>query len=354
MTRSKTKIAGQICAGKKHVMPKPKIILACRHYDGTHALIRGRVELTDFELNVVETENVAGMFTGMFQGKYDVSEMSLAELIYYVSRGKNEFTGIPVFPSRFFRHGFLLYNTAFGIRSAYELSGRRIGFLRWVQTAAIWIRGTLIDEYGVSPRDTQWYVASFHHWKEGKYQEPIFPRNGAVIHEIEGQEEPHKDIYQALLEGKIDILGTTENESFSKRASPTIRQVFENSKEVEIGYFQKTKIFPIMHVIVVGNSVAEKYPDLPEKLFTLFSDAKKMGREWLLGRPSMALAWKNQYVEEEKVIFGCDPWAYGLKPNEHVLNRFLKYCYDEGVAAKQITPGDLFFPSTLNLTETKT
>ena len=335
-------------------MQRPKITLACRHYDGTSALIRGRVQLPGFELDVVETDNVAGMFTDMFEGKYDVSEMSLAELIYYVSRGNNDFTGIPVFPSRFFRHGFLLYNTASGIRSAHELSGKRIGFLRWVQTAAIWIRGTLIDEYGVSPKDTQWYVASMHHWKEGKDHDAIQPRNGAAIREIQGQKDPHEVIYQALLEGKIDVLGTTENESFAKKPSPSIRRLFENPKEVEVGYFQKTRIFPIMHAMVVRNSVAEKYPDLPEKLFRLFSDAKKMGREWLQGHPSMGLAWKDHYLEQEKEFFGCDPWAYGLMPNEHVLNRFVKYCYDEGIAAKEIRLQDLFFPGTLKLAETDT
>ncbi len=333
-------------------MSGPKITLACRHYDGTSTLIRGLVQLPGFELNVVETNSVAAMFTGMFQGKYDVSEMSLAELIYYVSRGKNDFTGIPVFPSRYFRHGFLLYNTSSAIRSARELSGKRIGFLRWVQTAAIWIRGTLIDEYGVSPKDTQWYVASFHHWKEGKGQESIQPRNGAMIREVRGPQDPHQVIYQALLEGKIDALGTTENESFSKSPSPRVKPLFENSKEVEAGYFQKTKIFPIMHVMVVRNNIAEKYPDLPEKLFTLFSEAKKVGQEWLRGLPSMGLAWKNHYIEQEMEMFGCDPWIYGLKPNEHVLNRFLKYCYDDGIAAKEIRPQDLFFPSTCELSET--
>ena len=271
-------------------MQKPKITIACRHYDGTGAVIRGLVQIPGFDLNVVETDNVAGMFTNMFQGKYDVSEMSLAELIYYVSRGKNSFTGIPVFPSRYFRHGFILYNSGSGVRGPYDLSGKRIGFLRWVQTAAIWIRGMLIDEYGVSPKHTQWYVASFHHWTEGKNQDAIQPRNGSVIREIQGQQDPHEVIYQALLDGRIDVLGITENEKFSKGASPNIMKLFENPKEVEVGYFQKTNIFPIMHVMVVRNSVAEKYPDLPEKLFALFSDAKKLGQKWFQELPSMGLA----------------------------------------------------------------
>jgi 4,5-dihydroxyphthalate decarboxylase len=106
------------------------------------------------------------MFAGMFKGQYDVSEMSLGELIYYTSRGKADFIAIPVFPSRMFRHGFIFCRKHSGIETPSDLSGRKIGFLRWVQTAAIWMRGMLVDSYGVSVQDSEWYVASMHHWDD--------------------------------------------------------------------------------------------------------------------------------------------------------------------------------------------
>ena len=78
-----------------------------------------------FEIEITETEDVAGMFGGMFKGRYDVSEMSLGELIYYISRGKADFVGIPVFPSRMFRHGFIFCRKALAIKSPTELSGKK-------------------------------------------------------------------------------------------------------------------------------------------------------------------------------------------------------------------------------------
>src|SRR5438128_10280909 len=143
-----------------------KIRLAGRTYDGTLPILRGQMRLPGFELEITETEDVPAMFAGMFKGQYDVSEMSLGELTYYVSRGKAEFIAIPVFPSRMFRHGFIFCRKALGLESPAELSGRKIGFLRWAQTAGIWMRGMLIDEYGVSPKESQWYVASMHHWDD--------------------------------------------------------------------------------------------------------------------------------------------------------------------------------------------
>ena len=69
------------------------------------------------------------MFSGMFKGEYDVSEMSLAELIYDRSRGKDDFIGIPVFTVRCFRHGFIICNHA--VTKPRDLNGKRIGFMRW-------------------------------------------------------------------------------------------------------------------------------------------------------------------------------------------------------------------------------
>jgi 4,5-dihydroxyphthalate decarboxylase len=140
-----------------------KIKLASRAYDGTLPILRGHIGIDGFEFEITETEDVPGMFAGMFKGQYDVSEMSLGELIYYASRGRADFVAIPIFPSRMFRHGFIFCRKSSGVDQPGDLNGKRIGFLRWVQTAAIWMRGMLIDEYGVSARDTEWYVASIHH-----------------------------------------------------------------------------------------------------------------------------------------------------------------------------------------------
>ena len=80
--------------------------LACRNYDGTNAILRGVVKVPGIEVEALEQVSVQGMFAAMYRGEFDVSEMSLAELIYYTSRNKSDFIGVPVFPSRMFRHGF--------------------------------------------------------------------------------------------------------------------------------------------------------------------------------------------------------------------------------------------------------
>ena len=131
------------------------------------------------------------MFAGMFKGQYDVCEMSLGELIYYTSRAQSRlrrdsgFSLADVSP--------WLYFLPQGCRdhSAGGSERHKIGFLRWVQTAAIWMRGMLVDEYGVSAKNSQWYVASMHHWDEHDPGATVEPRDGSVIRVIENGGKKH-------------------------------------------------------------------------------------------------------------------------------------------------------------------
>jgi len=329
-----------------------KIRLASRAYDGVLPILRRQMGIPGFEFDVTETEDVPGMFSGMFRGEFDLSEMSLGELIYYTSRGKADFIAIPVFPSRMFRHGFVFIRKTAGINRPADLSGRKIGFLRWVQTAAIWMRGMLIDEHGVSAKDSQWYVASMHHWDEHDPGATVEPRDGSVIRMIENSGKGTTErACRALFDGQIDALGVTESQVATLLANNSVKKLFENSREVEVGYFRKTRILPIMHVLALQKSLVEKFPELPEKLFRLYVGAKHWAQRWRRAIPSLVEAWPNRYIADEQQIFQTDPWAYGLEANRHVLDKFLAYCHAQGITAKNIAAEEIFHPATLKLVE---
>ena len=334
-------------------MPSPtKIRLASRAYDGMLPILRGQMTIPGFEFEITETEDVPGMFAGMFKGRYDVSEMSLGELIYYTSRGKADFVAVPVFPSRMFRHGFIFVRNNSAITRPANLSGKKIGFLRWVQTAAIWMRGMLIDEYGVSAKDSQWYVASMHHWDDHDPGATVQPRDGSVIRMIENNgKNTSERACGALLNGQVDALGVTESQLATLLADTSVRKLFENSRKVEADYFHNTQILPIMHVLALQKHVAERHPELPEQLFRLYTEAKRWAQRWRRAIPSLVEAWPNHYLTEEKEIFKTDPWAYGLEANRHVLDKFLAYCDAQGITARRIAPEEIFCPSTRKLVE---
>jgi 4,5-dihydroxyphthalate decarboxylase len=292
------------------------------------------------------------MFGGMFKGQYDVSEMSLGELIYYVSRDNASFKAIPVFPSRIFRHGFLFVRKNSGIKTPGDLNGRKLGFLRWVQTAALWMRGMLIDQYGVSPSGSEWYVASMHHWDDADPGATVEPRDGSVIRWMKANGKNTADrACQSLFSGEVDALGVTENQLSALLGRADVQRLFDNPREVEVQYFRKTRILPIMHILAVRNETAEKFPDLPEQLFRLFVGARRWAQKWRRAIPSLVEGWPNFYFAQEEEIFKCDPWAYGVEANRHVLSTFLGYCHAQGVSARKLAPEDLFHSSTVKLSE---
>ncbi len=300
-----------------------KIRLASRAYDGTLPILRGQMGIPGFEFDITETEDVPGMFAGMFQGRYDVSEMSLGELIYYTSRDKADFIAIPVFPSRMFRHGFIFCRKSAGINHPSHLNGKKIGFLR-----------------------------SMHHWDDHDPGATVEPRDGSVIRMIENHGKTTSErACRALFEGQVDALGITESQLPTLLNNDSVRRLFENPREVEANYFRKTKILPIMHVLALQESLADRYPELPEKLFRLYCDAKRWAQRWRRAIPSLVEAWPNHYLAEEQKLFTVDPWAYGLEANRHVLDTFLGYCHAQGITARRIAPEEIFHPNTLKLVE---
>ena len=149
----------------------------------------------------------------------------------------------------------------------------------------------------------------------------------------------------------MDALGSTRVPAGLASGDGRVRRVFDDYRAVEAAYYRKTGLFPIMHVLTVRKAVVDQHPDLPEKLFRLFAESKDMANRWLRSDPSLGLAWKNRYIEEEQEVFGGDPWVYGLKANHATVDRFLSYCYDQGVSQRRVEPKELFVPSTWDLTE---
>ena len=301
---------------------------------------------------MTEWTSVPGMFAAMFRGEYDASEMSLAELCYYTSRDRCDFVAIPVFPSRVFRHAFCFVNTGSGVTGPESLDGKRIGFPRAVQTACVWIRGMLIDEYGVSPERTRWYIVRTHHWGGEGEDEPLEPRDGSRFEHLPlaGKEE-NEAAERALVDGTIDVLGSANVPRLFADRDPRVARLFRDYRAVEAAYYRKTRIFPIMHTVAIRKDVVARHPDLPVKLFTLFVRARKLALDWLRMDPSLGLVWKNTYLDEEREAFGGDPWTYGLPANTDQIARFLSYCDALGITARPLQPRDLFHPATWSLTE---
>jgi 4,5-dihydroxyphthalate decarboxylase len=330
------------------IMAKPSITLACRRSERTVAILDGSVKPSGIDLSALEVNDGQKLFSGMLKGEYDASEFSLAELVHQVSRNGTNILGIPIFPTRAFRHGFIFYNTRSGIKAPEDLNGKKIGFRQWVETASVWIRGILVDEYKVSSSGNMWYSVAMHHWEDSKDGDAISAGRFPVRWIEKRGENPVQIAESALLDGRIDVLGMVPAPSSVALRDERIRRLFRSYRDDEVAYFKKTRIFPIMHLVVARASVVERCPDLPKILFQLFVDSKRSNANT---RSGPGLVWQDWYVAEESKLFDGDPWTYGLAPNEHVLDKFLGYCHSQGISDRRLVPKNLFFENAQSFTE---
>jgi 4,5-dihydroxyphthalate decarboxylase len=190
-------------------------------------------------------------------------------------KGEAKFVAIPVFPSRMFRHGFIFCRKASGINSPAELSGKKIGFPRWVQTAAIWIRGTLADEYGVSAKDTQWYVISMHHWDDADPGAAVMPRDGSAIQWLQTNRRT-RAACRALFDERGRCPG--RDGGSARFCWQTMSQkIVRKPREVEAKYFRRQN--PADHACHgAKKDLAERHPELPGTV-SPFSESS-VGRRW--------------------------------------------------------------------------
>jgi 4,5-dihydroxyphthalate decarboxylase len=128
-----------------------------------------------------------------------------------------------------------------------------------------------------------------------------------------------------------------------------VKRLFADFVEVEKAYYRKTKIFPIMHTVVIRRELYDRYRWIAQSLLKAFTQAQKKTYEYLA--TSMALTtmlpWQSAHVEEARALLGEDWWPYGVEANRHVLETFLRYHHEQGLSKRRLEVDDLFAPETL-------
>src|SRR5262245_22644608 len=128
-----------------------------------------------------------------------------------------------------------------------------------------------------------------------------------------------------------------------------VRRLFPNYAEVEKDYYRRTKIYPIMHTVVIRNDVYKRDPWVALSMYKALCRAKEYAYHLLadMGSPKVSSAWLQPLIEEEKAIFGPDWYAYGIEPNRPSIEALLQYTHEHGLTDRRVKLEELFAPSTL-------
>jgi 4,5-dihydroxyphthalate decarboxylase len=278
--------------------------------------------------------------------EFDAAEMSLSSYVISLTRDA-PFIAMPVFPSRLFRHSGIYVSADSGIEKPTDLVGRQVGVAEYQLTANVWIRGILADEYGV-PVDSVTY-------RTGGLHQPGRPEKLAVTLPPEVRIEPigpGQTLSDMLASGEIDALYTPRTPESFARGDTGVRRLFDPSGPAEVEYYQRTGIFPIMHVLVLRRDVYERNRWLARSLYDALEQAKALCEQGMdeTAAARYMLPWLHDEVARTRAVLGEDYWPYGLERNREVLATFLRYSYDQGLASRPLEPEELFAPETLEST----
>ena len=133
-----------------------------------------------------------------------------------------------------------------------------------------------------------------------------------------------------------------------------------DTRQLEVEYYARTGIFPIMHTVVMRNDLVSRFPDLPEQLHQAFVRAKavsakdsEMPLRYLLPHEERQW-WKSLTDAQRRLIQGGgdeprDPWVYSVRDDRKTVEAFLDYSYEQGLTATRYKVEELFAESTLDL-----
>ena len=281
---------------------------------------------------------------------FDASELSFSSLMIAKSKGDERWVGLPVFTTRHFFQTWALVRRDAGIESPADLKGKRVGVPDYQQTAALWSRGILQHEWGVAPKDMEFWmerVPSLSHGGATGFKPPP----GVTIHQIPLE----KNIGTMMLSGELDAtLHYTVNANLVDRATadlrnhPDIRPLFPDPFAEGARYFRKTGIYPINHGMAIRKEIVDRHPWVVLNLYKAFERASDIADKQRIEHVEYHLA-AGLLATEAGQALRTPLVRHGIKANRNVLETITQYVHEQGLTERRVALEEIFAPSTMDL-----
>ena len=331
-------------------MANLQLSLAITSNPRTWPIIDGRVKPNgiDFAKTVL---GPAEMFWRQLSfAEFDVSEMSMSELMMIRERADDRFVGIPVFTTRRFYHTGILVRKDARIASPADLKGKRVGVPEYVQTSALWTRGVLENEFGIAPKDMTFFmerVPARSHAGAMGFKTPA----GVTINQI----PPEKSIASMLLTGELDACMSynpkqgdlIDRSDVDLDNHPDIKPLFPDPAAEAVRYYKKTAIYPINHGMVIKRAVFERDPWAVINILKAFNRANDIADAER--REHVAYHLETGLVPPDyRKPLAARIVTHGLKANRVTLEMAAKYSNQQGLTQRIMTMDKLFAANAMD------
>ncbi|MGX1096323.1 ABC transporter substrate-binding protein [Amorphus sp. MBR-141] len=320
-----------------------RLSVAVGDYDRVRPLFDGDVQIDGVDPVYLRLEPEEIFFRAFRHTEFDICELSLSSFTVKTALGDSAYVGMPVFPSRAFRHSSIYVRTDRGIDTPADLKGRRIGLAEYQLTANVWARALLEDEYGVAPRDIEWVRGGIE--QPGRTEKIVLDLPDDVRVSPIGEGETLSGL---LARGEIDgLIGPRVPSCFGPKNN--VGWLFQSPRAAATDYYRRTGIFPVMHLLGIRRELVERHPWLPATVMKAFEAAKRVCTARLADTSAtkVMLPFVEEALQDARGLMGEDFWSYGFAPNRVMLETFLTHHHAQGLSPRLVVPEELFHPSAL-------
>ena len=280
--------------------------------------------------------------------EFDIAEMSVSSLMIAKSKGDDRFVGIPVFTTRRFFHTTTLVRRGAGIESPADLKGKRVGVPEYQQTAALWSRGALQHEFGVHPKDMEFWMergpARSHGGATG-----FTPPPGVTVNQI----PPEKSIGSMMLAGELDAVifylvdpNLIDRSTADLHDHPDIKPLFPDPLSEGIRYYRKTGLYPINHGMVIRRELAEQHPWAITNILKAFKRANDLAEKQRIEHAEYHLE-SGLLPADARNALRTPLITHGIGANRVVLETIAQYSLEQGLTPRLMKLDELFAASMM-------
>ena len=326
-------------------------------------LVDGTIKSAKCDLDITVTTPPELFYRNLKNDEFDVFEMSISEFLITREKATGnrwQWCALPIFPAKAFVWLGLYINTASGVHGLQNLRGKRVGVPDYVMTAALWFRVFLRDLHAIEPHEISWFIGRTKDLSHGGLLNiDTRPPPGVSLTWLTADQTfdrmlDHGEIDTAygfaprhdpkLFKLNIDRYGGTPLDG-----NPRIEKLFaDGGAAVVKAFFQKTGVVPANHVIVAQRRVLDEHPWLAAEVLQLFTASKQTAYERNnFGAPAY-LYFEALQRSEQTVLFGDDPFPFGISRNRRMLELLFHSSHEQGLTQNLAKIGDVFYPTLLD------
>jgi 4,5-dihydroxyphthalate decarboxylase len=324
-----------------------KLSIAVTSNPRTQPVIDGRAapEGIDLAVNVLDPGSIFAR--QLRAAEFDIAEMSMASLLMALDSGDARFIGIPVFTTKRFFHTNILVRRDAGIESPADLKGKRVGLPEYQQTAAVWIRGFLQSEFGVTPHDLEFWMERTP--DQSNVNTAFAAPPGVTVHHV----PPEKSLGSMMVSGELQACliyyGGHPGERSTENlvGHPDIKRLFSDRAAEGARYYQKSGIYPVNHGMIIRRDIVHEDSRIAASVLKAFSRASAIAdrerMEHVANHFDAGLLPGRARGGLETPLF-----EHGIKANRKTIEAIATYACDQGLTSRVFAVDEIFAEGTLS------